>query len=353
MGKIDLYLAAVVWRSTLLVLLVIVGIDALSAFIDEADSRSERYDFSEIGRYVLLTIPGRCYEFVPFAALVGSMIGLGQLASAGELVVLRAAGLSKFRLTCSVLMQASLMAVSGFLVGEYLAPLSEQRAQSLRAVALYSDQRVSVEQGIWQRDGRSFMQVSGLTLEQEVFGVRFYRLASGGGLEQVIRAESGFYTDGKWQLNDVVSTIFKLGRVDTSSSASLQVPSNVTPQVLALESVEPEQLSLRDLFGYSEFLLTQGDDAAEFRLAMWTKLLQPLAVAALVLVAVSFVFGPLRDGTLGFRLFTGVMLGVLFWLTKGLLGPASLVFGFSPLYAAAAPVAILFALGLFLLRRSA
>ncbi|MEM6544797.1 MAG: LPS export ABC transporter permease LptG [Pseudomonadota bacterium] len=353
MGKIDWYLAAVVWRSTLLVLLVIVGIDALSAFIDESDSRSDRYGFSEIGRYVLLTLPGRCYEFVPFAALVGSMIGLGQLASAGELVVLRAAGLSKFRLTCSVLMQAGLLAVTGFLVGEYLAPVTEQRAQSLRSVALYNDQRVSIEQGIWQRDGRSFMQVSALTLEQEVFGVRFYQLAASGGLEQVIRAEAGSYADGVWQLEDVVATVFRRSHVVTSVSASLEVPSNVTPQVLALENVEPEQLSLRDLRGYSQFLQTQGDDAAEFRLAMWSKLLQPLAVAALVLVAVSFVFGPLRDGTLGFRLFTGVMLGVLFWLTKGLLGPASLVFGFPPLYAAAAPIAILLLLGLLLLGRSA
>ena len=352
MSRLNSYLAGVVWRSTLLVLLVIVGIDALSAFIDEAGSRSERYGFREIGSYVLLTLPGRFYEFIPFAALVGCMMGLGQLASAGELVVMCAAGISKLRLVSAVLFQSVLMAGAGFLLGEYLAPLSEQRAQSLRSVALYTDQRVPVEQGIWQRDGNSFFQVRALTPEQQIFGVTVYTLADETSLDAIIRAESGQYDGGAWRLREARVTRFTETGISTESVSEFALRSNITPQILALENVEPDQLPLRDLRNYSRYLQAQGDESAEFEHAAWRKVLQPAAVAALGLVALSFEFGPLRDGTLGFRLFSGVMLCVLFRLAQDLLGPASLVFGFPPLYAALLPVLTLIVLGLLLLGRS-
>ncbi|MEM8942012.1 MAG: LPS export ABC transporter permease LptG [Pseudomonadota bacterium] len=352
MRLIDAYLAALVWKTTLLVLFVIVGIDALSAFIDEAGSRSARWGFEQIGEYVLLTLPSRCYEYIPFAALVGSMIGLGQLASTGELVALRAAGLSKSRLIRTVLVQAILLAAIGFAVGEYVAPLTEQRAQSLRSVALYNNRQNNAEYGIWQRDGRSFMHVGALTADRDIFGVSIYQLNGDGVIEQIISAEYGVFEDGGWRLSDIETTFFAEDEIRTAVTESEYLSSNVTPQILTLENVEPEQLALNDLMGYSRFLRAQGDDAAEFELATWKKVLQPLAVAALVFVSVSFVFGPLRDGTLGFRLFAGVMLGVLFRLAQDLLGPASLVFGFPPVYAAAIPIALLFVLGSLLLFRS-
>jgi lipopolysaccharide export system permease protein len=133
---------------------------------------------------------------------------------------------------------------------------------------------------------------------------------------------------------------------------ALFVASNVTPRILALENVAPSQLALDDLLDYTRFLRSQGEDVAAFELATWRKLSQPLSVAALVLVAISFVFGPLREGTMGFRIFAGVMVGVLFRLGQDLLGPSSLVFGFPPLYAALLPVLVCIGVGTLLLRRA-
>jgi len=73
---------------------------------------------------------------------------------------------------------------------------------------------------------------------------------------------------------------------------------------------------------------------------------------ALVLVAVSFIFGPLRDGTLGFRIFAGVLVGIAFRTSQDLLGPASLVFGFAPVYAALLPLLGCMLGGLLLLWRA-
>ncbi|EAQ99404.1 LPS export ABC transporter permease LptG [Congregibacter litoralis] len=352
MRKLNRYVARTVWLSILLVLLVIVGIDGLSAFIDESDSRSASYGFAEIGRYVMLTMPRRVYEFIPFAALIGALIGLGQLASTSELVVMRAAGISNGRLAWMVLKQALVIAVFGFLLGEYIAPKAEQQAQSGRAIARYAGRQVDTEQGIWRRDGAVFFHVQAIAPDNEVFGVTAYEFEEDGWMQRALFADSGRYDGEGWRLRDVQSSEFSRDRVRKASAPALFLPSNITPKILSLENVAPSQLTLVDLVDYAAFLRSQGEDVADFELATWRKLMQPAAVAALVLIAISFVFGPLRDGTLGFRIFAGVMVGILFQLSQDLLGPASLVFGFPPLYAALAPVLSCVLVGLYLLRKA-
>ena len=352
MRRLDLYIARTVWVSVLLVLLVIVGIDALSAFIDESEKRSATYGFAEIGQYVVLTLPGRCYEFIPFAALIGALVGLGQLAGTSELVVMRAAGVSNLRLAWTVLQQALILAALGFLLGEYLAPVAEQRAQSLRSVALYADRQRIADDGIWRRDGLRFMYVSAVAEDDRIYGATVYEFDRDGWLRRVLFADRGRYQTNGWNFSDVRVTDLREEPFERDEQDALFLESNITPRILTLENVSPNQLSLVDLMDYTRFLDSQGEASGSFELATWRKVLQPAAIAALVLVAISFVFGPLRDGTLGFRIFAGVMTGVLFRLSQDLLGPASLVYGFPPVYAAAAPVLLCVVVGLLLLRRS-
>lgn len=352
MRRLPRYIARRVWFSVLLVLLVVVGLDSLAEFLDESADRSSSYGYAQIARYVLLTLPGRIYEYLPFAALIGALTGLGQLASTSELVVMRAAGVSNARLATLVLLQSLQLALLGFLLGEYLAPGAEQAAQSGRDLARYAQRERAGPRGIWKRDGDRFIHVQAVQGGSRIFGVTVYEFAGDGRLERALFADQGRYRDGGWLLREVRWTRGGRERYRRGVQASLFLASNLTPRVLTLENVEPEQLALNDLVGYADFLRTQGEDAGEFELALWRKLLQPAAVAALVLVALSFVFGPLRDGSLGFRLFAGVMVGIVFRLAEELLGPASLVFGFAPFYAALAPVLLCALAGLLLLRRA-
>ena len=116
--------------------------------------------------------------------------------------------------------------------------------------------------------------------------------------------------------------------------------------------VEPDQLPLKELYRYSRYLQLQGLDSEDYQLALWRKLLQPAAIGGLVLVAISFIFGPLREGTMGFRIFAGVIVGIVFRTSQDLLGPACLVFGLPPVYAALAPVLVCFLFGMLLLARA-
>ncbi|MCV6605750.1 MAG: LptF/LptG family permease, partial [Porticoccaceae bacterium] len=128
---------------------------------------------------------------------------------------------------------------------------------------------------------------------------------------------------------------------------------DLSPDLLNLISVPTEPLSIRGLHYYAGYLQNQGQDAQSYWLEFWNKALQPLSVLSLVIVAISFIFGPLRQVTMGFRIFTGVIFGMSFWISQKMLGPSSLVYEFPPVIGVLVPIAVFMLIGMLLLRRAA
>lgn len=352
MRKLDRYIGWTVFTAIGLVLVIIVGLDAVAAFIDESEDVSATYTFGEAALYVFLTLPGRLYEFIPFAALIGCLLGLGQLASSSELVVMRAAGVSTGRLVWVAMKPALLIAVLGFVLGEYLAPRAEQLAQSGRAMAQNPGESFSGRHGIWNREGDTFLHFNALQPEGVVHGITLLQFDDKQRLLSSLQARSATFEGDHWVMEQVQQTYLSSWETTREARETLRWDTGITPQLLTLVVVEPGQLPLADLYRYSHYLQQQGLDSDDYQLAMWRKLLQPVAIGSLVLVAISFIFGPLREGTMGFRIFAGVLVGIVFRTSQDLLGPASLVFGFSPIYAALAPIVVCLLAGLFLLSKA-
>ncbi|GIR90509.1 MAG: hypothetical protein CM15mP89_5140 [Gammaproteobacteria bacterium] len=147
MGKFDLYVGRSVLLATLGVLLLLVGLDALTSIVDETDDMRDGYSFLDILIYVGYTLPRRVHEFVPFAALIGALIGLGRLAASSELVVIRAAGVSMFSMATMVLKPALLMAAVGFAVGEFRC--TPYRAVGDESPGFGATLRVSRSGAVW------------------------------------------------------------------------------------------------------------------------------------------------------------------------------------------------------------
>lgn len=352
MRRLDRHVGWTVFSAILLVLVIIVGLDAIAAFIDEAEDISATYTFGQVALYILLTLPGRFYEFIPFAALIGCLLGLGQLASSSELVVMRAAGVSIGRLTWMALKPALIIAALGFVLGEYLAPRADQAAETRRALAQNPGKAFSGRHGVWNREGNTFLHFNAVEANGTVHGVTLLQMDSARRMESSLRAVRGTYHGDHWTLEDVVRTKFSSWETTRELRDTLRWDTGITPELLALVVVEPGQLPLADLYRYSRYLQQQGLDSDDYQLAMWRKLLQPLAIGGLVLVAISSIFGPLREGTMGFRIFAGVIVGIVFRTSQDLLGPASMVFGFPPVHAAVAPIVLCLLAGLFMLSRA-
>ena len=352
MVKLDRYIGAQVFVAILAVLGIIVGLALLFAFIDELGDVEDNYSLLDALGYVLLTAPRRIYEMLPMAALIGCLIGLGSLASHSELTIMRAAGVSIGRIVWAVMKPMLVLMLAGILIGEYVAPATENKAQADRSLAQGSGDAQSSKRGMWHRQGDEFVHINSVQPNGLLFGVTRYRFDNERHILTSSFARRGQYQEDHWQLNDVTTTHFKGDHTEVVKAPVERWDVTVTPQLLNTVVMAPESLSITGLWDYIHYLSDQGLNNSRYWLAFWTKVLQPMVTAALVLMAISFIFGPLRSVTLGQRVFTGVLVGFVFRIGQDLLGPSSQVFGFPPLLAVVIPAAICAFAGLWMLRRA-
>ena len=353
MRRLNRHVGRTIVASVAMVLLVLVALDAISALIDEMGSLKGEYTGRQVLIYVGLTLPSRIYEQIPFAALVGCLWGLGSLAGASELVIMRAAGISIARISWMVLKPVFGFMALGLVLGEYVTPYTDQIAESRRALAQGEKQALQSRRGLWSREGNEYMHFNAVLPNGVLFGVTRYGFDERGQLVSASFTKRATYQGrGVWLEEQGQATDLSGRQITTSTFTTRRWRTDISPTLLNVLVLPPEALSIQRLYSYAGYLGQQGLDSDEYWLAFWQKLLQPLAIGSLVLIAISFIFGPLREVTMGFRVFSGVVVGIIFRTSQDLLGPSSLVFGFSPLLAVVVPIAICAIIGVVLLRRT-
>lgn len=352
MNRIDRYIAAQVLSAVFVIMMIVIGLDLIFEFVSETEDMSDSYGLGNVIYYLVLRAPSRVYEFLPLASLVGSLVGLGVLASNSELTVMRAAGISVQRIVVAVLKPALVLAFAALLLGEFVVPVTERLAQSSRALAQSDGEALRSRHGIWHREDDLFIHINAVEPNGKIHGITRYQFDENRQMITASFAQSGSYNGEGWVLENVRRTQFLEDRTEAVQHAQELWVSGLTPTLLSVIVIEPVNLSISGLWSYSTYLHEQGLNTAQYLLAFWSKVLQPAAILALVLVAISFVFGPLRSVTVGQRIIAGVIVGLIFKFSQDLLGPASTVIGFTPLLATAIPIIICLVLGGWLLRRA-
>ena len=349
MNILSRYLGTTVLRSVLLVLLVLLALDAVSDILDQTGELRGDYNLGAALLYVILKIPGSAVDYLGFAALIGCLIGIGGLSNSSELTVMRAAGVSARQILFMVLKPTLVIIVAGALVAEFVAPGLEQIAQS-RKDLLRGTVSAQQAEGTWVRDGEDFLHVNSVYPDGILFGVSHFRMFQGE-LEFMRFAERVTFDGEIWHEQQVRETLFGEGYTDTAIFAQRVWDTGLTPDILKMASLRPEQLSVRDLLTFSEYLGSETKIAATYQVALWTKIFQPLAIAALVLIGLSFVYGASRSVPMSQRIFAGIVVAVVFKLAQDILGPASTIWGFSPAIAVAIPILITLSCGAWLLKK--
>lgn len=352
MKTLQSYIGRFVLLAMLGVMLLLATLDVLFALLIELEELRANYQFSQALQFVLLTAPRRLYEMMPTGTLLGCLIALGALANNSELVVMRAAGVSLLQILWATLRPVLLVAAAGFAIGEYVVPYTEQIAQSSRAVALGSGKALYSRFGVWHREGDEYIHVNAVEPGGQLFDVTRFRFDDDGRLVQASHAQTALFQQDHWYMEDVAVT--ELGQREARSSryASLTWYTSLTPALLTLLTMDAEDLSVTGLWRYAHYLAQQGLDSAPYFLAFWNKLMQPLMMCAMVFIAIAYVFGPLRQGTMGVRILAGIVTGLMLRYVGDFTGTAALVYGFSPLLAAIVPIGLGSAIGILALRRS-
>ncbi len=342
------YIATRLVVSTALVLSIFVG---LFLFFDLVTTLGHvRHEgFSRLFLVLALGVPAKISMLFPMSALVGATLGLSTLAIDGELNALRAAGVSVARIAYAALRAALVLGVVAALLGDFLGPKAASLARREQVQAAGIGAAVNA-QGLWLKEGRSFVDIGEVLPDLSILRVTIYRFHDGR-LGRELFAQSGHYRHGRWRLRDVSETLFRKHRLIVKTLAADEWR-GIAPSLLSVFAVNPHALSLVDLFRYIRHLQRNEQATAHYELVFWYKVLAPLTTAAMVLLAVPFVFRNPRHGGLGFRLFLAVVLGLLFYVINRGFGDLTLLYHWPPLAGAAAPTLGLTAFCMWLLARA-
>lgn len=354
MRIIDRHIGKAVIGGSLLALGVLLALFSFISFIGEQDSIGRaNYGLAEALLYVFLMTPRIAYQLLPLAALLGSLVGLGMLASQNELIVMRAAGISVQRIVIAVMKAGLILMALAVFLSEYVIAESEKMAADMRASALNSNVTYRTGDGFWTRNENSYINVHTVLSDGRMAGVQIYEFDENRRLSRITKARQAQFDAGQWRLTDVVFTEFHDTRVISRRVNSVSWQTLLDPKMVEVVAVKPQSLSTGGLYHYIQYLTGNGLDAARYEMELWVKLVLPLATGVMVFLAVPFVFGSLRAVGIGQRIMMGTMLGISFYLLNQISTYVSLAYHFNPIASAIIPTALFFLLGMYLMRRMA
>lgn len=346
-----------VWKNLLFSIIVawlsLVMLDAFFSYINElgdADANS-RYGASQALTYILYTLPRRLYEQFPYAVLIGSLMGLGNLAAHSEITAMRAAGIAINRIVIMTMKLGLVLALFVFAMGEWVTPRTEAHAHAYK-VKMQQQQLALSADGAWLKNDDRILHIRKVWSKQKLDGLSIYEVdPEAGRLTRIIKAKYATYENNQWLLEQALERELLENSIHIQRHDTLIIPDLLPPNILEVATVTPEQLPAKDL---AEFIKHQRDNSlssARFELEFWKHFTTPLSTLVMLILAAPLVFGFQRNAGTGQRIFIGIMIGVTYLLTDRMISRSGLLYGLPPLLSALLPLLLFSAVGLFMLRR--
>jgi lipopolysaccharide export system permease protein len=336
------YFAREILATSVLMLLALLALFFFFDFIKELDDLGRgNYRLTAMLGYVALMLPSHAYVLLPAAGLMGTLFALARMSEQSEITVLRASGMSLQQLALYVAGAGLVLALATTVVGELVAPYTEEAAKGLRLKATRSIVAREFRSGFWVKDDRSFVNIQDVTPDTELLNVRIYEFDRAFRLAAISRAEKGAYAGpNRWVLSNVELTRFEGDRAVLQRVPEVTWTSVLTPDILSVLKVVPERMSASNLRAYVEHLKENRQRATRYEIAYWSKLLYPVAALAMMVLAIPFALVSSRSGGLGLRILFGILIGMGFYNAGKLFSHMGLLNDWPALLAAGMPVLI-------------
>jgi lipopolysaccharide export system permease protein len=331
-NTLDRYLYRTVVVYTVMAMGVLLTLGALFVFIaQQSDIGVGNYTASDAFLFTFLNLPQQAFELLPIGAMIGSLMGLGNLAAGSELVVTRASGVSVWRMTWPVGLAGLTFSLIMYGIGEYVAPPLAQFAKREKTTSKLADVSFAGTSSAWVKEGNLILRVQTGEVDQSFGGVSLFVLDSPTRLHSIQRAERiSVANPGEWRMQNVDTTLFGEDHVESKIVDEVTMRSRVNPDFLGLAATDPQLLTLRGLAAYIDHLRRNSLGTAVYEIGYWSRIARLFAVIIVTLLALPFVFGPLRTTGAGTRTVIGVMLGVLFFLITRTIENGGELFGLDP-----------------------
>ena len=339
--------------SVLFVALAFLSLFYFIDFVDELEDIGKNgYTLGHALMAGLLDVPGHFYELFPIAVLIGTIYSLARLAQSSEFTILRTGGLGPGRALALLTALGAMFAVTTFVVGDYVAPVSERAAVDMKA--RFSGGRALGSSGAWLKDRRAASNGSGersvsvnvlrTTPEGVLEGVRIFEFDADSRLVTRVAARQARIGNREWLLEGALVTHW---RPDAPTGDTLQVtderhaklawPTSLDAGVVAAAVLPVSTMSTVELWRYSQHLSNQEQAASRHAIQFWKKAVYPLACLVMVALSLPFAYMQARAGGVSFKVFGGILLGISFVLLNNVAGHLGVLRDWTPWLVAAAP----------------
>ncbi|CAI9389472.1 MULTISPECIES: LPS export ABC transporter permease LptG [Citrobacter] len=307
------------------------------------------YRWTQAVMVVLMTLPRTFIDLGPFIALIGGIVGLGQLSKSGELTAIRTTGYSIFRIAMVTLCAGLMLTVALGVIDEWVASPMQQRALQIKTRFTRHDMAGNI---LWARRGNEFVTVKSLNEQRQPVGIELFYYRADHSLQRYIYAKTATISDnGTWQLEDVNQKEWANGKETTETKESVAWPSLFAGMSLQELTLPSSSFSVKQLGHYISYLKSTGQPSLEFTLALWQKVGHPLLILAMILLAIPFTFSAPRAPGLGSRLAVGVVVGLLTYVCDQIIVNLGLLYSLNVQMTTLAPPALLLAMALILVFR--
>ena len=348
------YITREILLTTLLVLVALVALFGFFDMVRELDDLGRgNYKLNAMLAYVALTLPSHAYVLLPASGLIGTLFALARMSESSEITVMRAAGLSLKQLALFVGVAAFVVALATLLLGEVVSPYTEEAAKGLRLKATSAIVAREFRSGFWVKDDRSFVNIQDVTPDTQLLNLKIYDFDPSFRLTSISRADKGTYAGpNRWQLTNVELTRFEGGRAVLQHLPTAVWNSVLTPDILSVLKIVPEQMSALNLRSYIEHLRENRQKSTRYEIAFWSKLFGPIGVIVMMVLAIPFALHSARAGGVGAKIVLGILIGLSFHFAGRLFSHVGLLNDWPALFSASAPAFIAAAVAATMLYRA-
>lgn len=345
------YLGREIFVATAFIMMALLMLFSFFDLAEEIkDLGSGNYQLRHVVRHVALSIPHHIYELFPIAALIGTLFALAQFVASSEYTVMRTSGVSLLRLNLTLISVGMVLAVLTFVFGEYVSPPAEQLAHRLRSQAITGVIAQEFRSGLWLKDEQSFINVRDVSQNGRLKGINIYDFDTHYRLHAITRASSADYQgNNQWILRDIVSTRFEDKRTLVEKFSDAKWQSVLEPNLLNVLLVKPDKMSVATLYSYTQHLRENRQSTRRYEIAFWSKIMYPLAVIVMLMLALPFAVTQRRQGGVGAKIFAGIMLGLAFHFLNRLSAHLGLLNEWPPIASAAIPTGTFLSLAILMM----
>jgi len=355
---IERYIGTNLVKGWLLVLLVLGAVFGLIGFIQELERTRFDYNALAVARYTLFILPQQLVSLAPVIALLGSIVALASLGRFNELTVISCAGFSRARLLGAIALPTVLLMALLWLCMEFVTPPLTQSAEEQRHALRFRNAVRIPDGGVWaKKSGNRYIHLDKMHQGGIPGDISLFEFDDAGRLTRALRAETAVVSENRiWLLQNVREKLLVNGQLLTRQHPSLEIDNLWSPEelpTLSLVESDSNNMRLSVLRTYSQYLADGGQPYEKYLNTFWQKLLMPLTVAAMVLLAtpISAGLGAKRDRSFGLNIAIGALVGILFYLGTQIVFALGQLLGLNIPLVALAPTLVILLCAAVMLRR--